>query len=95
MKEDKEDYIPKFKLGQAVKYIGNGNLLEFSKKKKNVFYIDEIINYNTTKGYFPQMLPIKSCYIEDKGECYYLIDERWQVPESDLEAIKKFQIKIH
>jgi len=88
--EEKQNYIPKFKLKQKVKYIGSNGLFEFDKrngKKKNEYTIDEIINYNEVRGYFPQSVPLKYSGREDKGECRYLIGGRWSVTESDLEAL--------
>lgn len=92
--EEKLNYIPKFKLNQKVKHIGKSNLFEFDKrngKKKNEYTIEEVINYNDVKGYFPQSVPLKfrGGAIGDKGECHYIIGGRWEVTESDLEAIKK------
>lgn len=92
--EEKQNYTPKFKLNQKVKHIGMSSLFEFDKrngKKKNEYTIDEVINYNDVKGYFHQSVPLKFSggAIGDKGECHYIIGGRWEVTESDLEAIKK------
>ena len=88
----KQNYIPMFKLGQKVKYIGASNLFEFDKrngKKRNVYTIDEVINYNNVEGYFPQSVPLKfgGGAIGNKSECHYIIGGRWRVTESDLEKI--------
>ena len=86
---EKEDYIPKFKLGQRVKYIGSVDLSRFSRSKDGSFSIDEIINYNTVKGYYPQSCPIKDSWRGDDGTCQYIIGGRWHVFEKELEEIKK------
>ena len=85
---EKENYVEKFKLRQKVKYIGDLDLAGFMHKKKNIFTIDEVINYNDVKGYFPQTLSLKDTPYEDKGECRYLIGGRWSITESELESIK-------
>ena len=90
--EQKQNYIPKFKLSQKVKHIGSSNLFEFDKrhgKKKNEYTIDEVINYNDIEGYFPQSVPLKygGGGIGDIGECHYIIGGRWEVTESELEAL--------
>ena len=89
MKEEKEDYIPKFKLGQKVKYVGNIDLPNKTGRKLIYTTIDEIINYNTVKGYFPQARPIKEDWRGDDGCCQYIIGDKWHVYEKDLEAIQR------
>lgn len=95
--EEKQNYVPKFKLGQVVKYVGDNKLFEFDKrigKRKNEYAVGEVINYNDVTGYFPQSVPLKfgGGTIGDKGECHYIIgfrDHLWEVTESELEPIKK------
>ena len=90
--EEKPNYIEKFKVGQKVRYVGpdKKSFLQFihlkDTKKDNVFYIDAVINYNNVHGYFPRLCPLKWSF-DDEGECRYLLDGRWSVTESDLEAI--------
>ena len=79
-------------LGQKVKHIGKYSVFEFDKrrgKKKNEYTIDEVINYNDIEGYFPQSVPLKfgGGGIGDIGECHYIIGCRWEVTESELEAL--------
>jgi hypothetical protein len=86
--KEKENYTPKFKLSQKVRYVGPLDIVEFMRKKNNIFTIDEIINYNDVKGYYPQSVPLKFSYMTDNGECRYLIGGRWNVTESDLDFVK-------
>lgn len=90
--EGKQNYIEKFKVGQRVRYVGpdKKSFLEFlhkkDSKKDNVFVIGEVINYNGVHGWYPQTVNLKLSSFDDKGECRYLLDGRWSVTESDLEA---------
>lgn len=91
--KEKQNYIEKFKVGQRVRYVGSDkkSFLEFlhkkDTKKGNVFVIDEVINYNDVHGWYPQTLNLKWCSSMDNDECRYLLDGRWSITESDLEAV--------
>lgn len=84
---EKKNFIPKFKIGQRVKYIGKTNIVKFLHKKNNIFSIDEIINWNNVEGYFPQCVPLKYSFRDNANECHYLIGGRWDVSESELSSI--------
>lgn len=84
----KENYVPKFKVGQRIKYIGHLDIVKFLHKKDNIFTIDEVINYDNVSGFFPQCLPLKYFQREDNNECRYLIGGRFNVSESELLNIK-------
>ena len=83
---EKKNFIPKFKIGQRIRYIGKTKIVEFLHKKNNIFTIDEIINYNNVEGYFPQCVPLKYSF-HNSNECHYLIGGRWNVTESELISI--------
>ena len=84
---EKKNFIPKFKIGQRIRYIGKTKIVEFLHKKNNIFTIDEIINYNNVEGYFPQCVPLKYSFRNNSNECHYLIGGRWNVSESELISI--------
>ena len=91
--KEKQNYVEKFKVGQKVRYVGSdkksflGFLHLKDNKKENVFIIGEIINYNDAHGWYPQTIELRRCPSEDEGECRYLIDGRWSITESNLEAV--------